>query len=118
MIAGLLFCFIAMIVAQSVTPYWWWIMLVPFFYGLVMERNGWRAFAVGMISAGFLWLVASLYFWVFGGGIIVERITKMTEFGTPWLLVAASTVVGLVVGGISAATGYFLKAGFRRPSQA
>lgn len=117
MIAGLLFCFIAMIVAQLITPYWWWIMIVPFFYGLVMERNGWRAFAVGMISAGSLWLVASLYFWVFGGGIIAEKITKMAGLSTPWLLVAASTVIGLVVGGISAATGYFLKSGFRQPSR-
>jgi hypothetical protein len=117
MIAGLLFCLVAMVVAQLVTPYWWWIMLVPFFYGLVMERSGWRALAVGMISAGFLWLVASLYYWAFGGGIIAERITNMAGLSTPLLLVAASTVVALVVGGISAAAGYFLRAGFKQPSQ-
>jgi hypothetical protein len=59
MIAALV-CLLVMLVLELLTPYWWWVMIVPFAYGAGAARTGWRAFRTGLFAAGLLWLGASL----------------------------------------------------------
>jgi len=53
---GTLLCLGALLILQILTPFWWWILLVPFVYGGAFAETGWNGFRTGMLSAGLLWL--------------------------------------------------------------
>lgn len=103
-----------MLFLQLLTPFWWWIMMVPFLYGIVKARSGWKGFGVGMASAGLLWLFGSLYYWLTGGGTIAQRVAIMMKLGSPLLLIAAITLVAVLAGGFAGNSGYFLRTALRR----
>jgi hypothetical protein len=107
--AAILTCFVATLVMQIVTPFWWWVMLVPCVYFLSKSRDGARPFLSGAISGGLLWTAGALYYWLTGGSPLIDRLSSITN---PWLLVVATGVIGLLAGGFGAATGYAVRRAF------
>ena len=65
---------ILMLILHLTTPFWWWIMVVPFLYGLIRSRSALHAFSTGLGSAGLLWLGASIYLYNTGSALIAEKI--------------------------------------------
>jgi len=110
--------FLLMFILQILTPFWWWILVIPFLYGLAFSRSGLRAFMSGMLSAGLLWLLASLHLYLTNSQIIVTRISEMFGIHTPLLLLITATGIGMACGGFSGSSGYFLKALFIKDEQA
>lgn len=110
--------FLLMFILHILTPFWWWILVIPFFYGLIFSRSGFRAFLSGMLSAGFLWLLASLHLYLTNSQAIVARISEMIGVHIPLLLLIAATGIGMACGGFSGSSGYFLKALFIKEKQA
>ncbi len=55
---AMLVCLLAMLALQILTPYWWWVMIVPFAFGAGIATSGWRAMRTGVLAAGLLWLGA------------------------------------------------------------
>lgn len=108
MIAAI-FCLAVMLVLQVVTPYWWWVMAVPFLYGLLAARSGWKATWTGGISAGLLWLGSSLIFYLEGSQIIAGRIANMLGVGRPWLMLILSPLLAAIAAGFSGYAGFALK---------
>lgn len=108
MIVGILVCLVVTGILQVLTPYWWWIMVVPFGYCLFRGKSGGRSFVIGMTASGLLWLGGSLYFWLNGGELIAQRMAVTLQVGQPWLLVALTTVIALLSGGFAALCGHFL----------
>lgn len=113
MIFNIILCLLLLLGLQVLTPHWWWIMVVPFLWGVIRGRGGAAAFMVGMVSAGILWLVAGVYYWQDDGALIVRRVGAMLSIGNPWLLVAATVAIAVIVGGVSAMTGQALHAALR-----
>jgi hypothetical protein len=110
MIFGIFLCLVVMLLLQLITPYWWWIMVVPLLYGILKARSARNGLVVGMLSAGMLWLGGGLYYWRTGGEIIAQRVTDMVQIGSPWVLIGATALAGLLAGGIAGLTGYLARA--------
>ncbi len=116
MIATLI-CLLAMWVWHLLTPYWWGVMLVPFAYGAGLAKTGGKAIRTGLLSAGILWLGASLYFYFSGSRIIASRMAGMFGLGRPGLMIAATALVAAVAAGLSGYAGYAVGVLLRKPAK-
>jgi hypothetical protein len=109
-------CLLIMLALQVLTPFWWWVMIVPFAFGAAAARSGAKAFWTGFVSAGLLWLSASLYLFLTGSRIIAERMARMVGLGRSWLMILATTLVAALAAAISAYAGYAVMRLFRPKS--
>ncbi|OGD24506.1 MAG: hypothetical protein A2Y56_15680 [Candidatus Aminicenantes bacterium RBG_13_63_10] len=107
-------CLGIMLILQVLTPFWWWIMLVPFAYGAAAARSGRRALWTGFLSAGLLWLGAGLHFYFSGSRIIAGRMARMIGLGRPWLLVAAAALVAALAAAVSGYAGWAVRSALAR----
>jgi len=107
-------CLLVMLVLELVTPYWWWIMIVPFAYGAAAAGTGWKALRTGFMAAGLLWLGAAGYFFLAGSRIIAGRMAAMFGLGQSWLIVLATGLVAGLAAAFSGYAGYAVRALFRR----
>lgn len=106
---AIVICFVLMLALQLATPFWWWVMLVPFGFGLWKSRSAWESARVGMISAGALWLAMSLWQWLNGGQQLALRMSGMLGLSSGAVMVVMTTVVAATVAGVTGACGYSLK---------
>lgn len=108
---GFVFCFAVMLILQLATPFWWWVMLVPFLFGMLGATSAWQGARTGMLSAGLLWLSAGLFYWLTASQIITARVAKMLgerfEVESVVLVFALTALVAALAGGASAATGFW-----------
>ncbi|MBN2266166.1 MAG: hypothetical protein JW775_10175 [Candidatus Aminicenantes bacterium] len=104
MIAALV-CLAAMLALHLATPFWWWVMAVPFAYGAATATSGWRAIRTGMLAAGLLWLGAGTFLYLAGGRIIAARMARMFGLGRPWTMVAATALVAALAAGLAGYAG-------------
>jgi len=115
MIATLV-CLLVLLALQIVTPYWWWVMIVPFAYGAAGARTGGRAVRTGALSAGLLWLGAAAYLYFAGSGLIAARMARMFGLGRPWTMIAATALVAALAAGIAGYAGYAARAALKKPA--
>lgn len=108
---AILVCLMAMLALHLATPFWWWIMLVPFLFGLTKGRSAGESLKVGAVSAGLLWGAAGLYYWMTAGSRVSNRVSAMmgVEANGAWLLIVTA-LVALLAAGSAALCGYYLKA--------
>jgi hypothetical protein len=111
---AVLICLLVMLVLHILTPYWWWVMIVPFAYGAAAARSGGKALRMGFLSAGLLWLGASIYFFLTGSRIMAERMAGMFGLGRSWLIVLATALMAAIAAAVSGYAGYAVRAIFRR----
>jgi hypothetical protein len=114
---GVLVSFAAMLALGVATPYWWWIMAVPFAFGAAAARTKGLALRTGLISAFLAWGIAAAYFYGTGGRIIAGRMAAMFRLERPWLMVAVTAAVAAVAGGAAGYAGFALRALFKRKTQ-
>jgi len=110
---AVLACALVMLVLQVLTPFWWWVMIVPFVYGAAAAKSGWQALRTGLFSACLLWLGAGLYLFLAGSRIIAGRVAKMFGLGQSWLMVLVTALVAAVAAGVSGYAGYAIRAIFK-----
>ena len=106
---GFLFCLIAMALLQWITPYWWWIMVVPFIWTLMQGTSFRGSFFVGAASAGVLWLVAALWQWSTSAQIVADRVAHMLAVGSGISLILLTFAFAVLAAGFAGATGYLLR---------
>jgi hypothetical protein len=111
---GIIVCLIVLLVLHLVTPFWWWVMAVPFLYGLGFGRSAWRSFRTGALSAGLLWLAASAYFHLTSSALIARRVAMMMKLDSSWLMVAVAGLLAGLAAGIAGLAGFSIRALFRR----
>lgn len=107
-------CLLVMLVLGLLTPYWWWIMIVPFAYGAAAAGTGWKALRTGFLAAGLLWLGASGYLFLTGSRIIAGRMAAMFGLGRSWLMVLATGLVAGLAAAFSGYAGYAVRALFKK----
>ncbi|MFQ5602829.1 MAG: hypothetical protein ACE5HS_06130 [bacterium] len=112
MIFAVLMILVAGFVAELVLP-WWSIALVALVVGWWRSQSGWRAFWAGFVGIGLLWLATAGYFHFSSGGILTTRVGEMFHISIPVLLLFISAVIGGLVGGLAAMTGYQLRAALK-----
>ena len=106
-------CLLVMAVLQLSTPYWWWVMVVPFAYALLFSKSGWKAFGTGLLSAGLLWLGAGVYALTTSSDIIAGRVAAMLGLPATWVVLALTALLAGLAGGFGGSTGYLLRAAVR-----
>ena len=107
---GTLICFVVMLTLQLLTPFWWWIMVVPFAYSLWRGRSGRESFFTGALSAGLLWLLAALGAWLTSAGFVTARVAQMFGLGLPWVMPILTSIMAAAAAGSAGGTGYLLRA--------
>jgi len=111
---AILVCLAVILVLQLLTPFWWWVMIVPFVYGAAAARSGWTAFQTGFIAAGLLWGAGSAYYYLFGSRIIAGQVAAMFGLERAGLMIAATALVAAGAAGAAALAGYAVRMLFRR----
>jgi len=109
-----LICLLAMLGLQLLTPYWWWVMIVPFAFGAAAAKSGRKAFRTGFFAAGLLWLGTSLFLYLTGSGLIATRMARMFGLGKSWLMVFVTTLIAAVAAGVSGYAGYAVRGLFKK----
>ena len=112
---GVLVCGSLIFLLQIMIPVWWWIMVVPFIYGLLISKKAWSAVRTGMLSAGLLWLLWSLYFLITGSDIITSRVAVMFGLKYSWMMLVITFLFAAAAAGLSGLAGYLLR--FSRKSR-
>lgn len=110
---AVLVCLLAMLALQVLTPFWWWVMIVPFAYGAAAARSGRKAFWTGFLAAGLLWLGAGAFFLLTGSRIIAARMAGMFGLGSAWLMVPVTALVAALAGGVAGYAGYAVRSLFQ-----
>jgi hypothetical protein len=107
-------CLLVMLVLQILTPYWWWVMIVPFAYGAAVAKSGGNAMRTGFLSAGLLWLGSSLYSLLTGSGIITGRVARMFGLHASWPMVLITALIAGIAAAFSGYAGYAVRALFKK----
>lgn len=104
--------FIAKVVLIAGTSYvaelflpWWSIAICAFVVNLLIPTRGFNAFLSGFLGVGLLWL---LFAWLIDwntDSLLSAKVAEIMFLNNALLLVAASGLVGGVVGGLAALTG-------------
>ena len=110
----ILVCLLIMLGLHLLTPYWWWVMIVPFAYGTAAAHSGKKAFQTGFFAAGLLWLGTSFFLYLTGSGLIATRMARMFGLGKSWLMIFISGLIAAVAAGVSGYAGYALRGLFKK----
>ena len=113
-IINLFFCSIVLLIFNLLTPLWYWIIIVPFVFSFIRLKSGWAAFVAGAVSAGLVWLVGSLYYWISASEFVAVRVAAMLKFNSPWMLIGITFSIAIVSGGMAATSGALLKKVFQK----
>jgi len=107
---------------QWVLP-WWILAIVSFALAFWLARSAGEAFWAGFGGIALGWLGLSLFFHFRNDGILTSRIATLFTLPSPWLLIFLTILLGGILGGLAALTGYFfrraltLKEKVRAPSE-
>lgn len=109
---GITACTLVTLTLHLITPFWWWVMIIPLLFGVIRARSCREGFITGSASAGIIWLCGCLAAYKLGGGIVAGRVADLLMVGEPWILLAATSFAAALLGGIGGGTGYHLGRAF------
>jgi hypothetical protein len=99
---------------QISTPHWWWIIVVPFIFGLARAKTGMYAFLLTATVAVSVWLTGSIFDYLTGSGIIAHRVAAMMTSNSVVLLFLLTLIVAAFPAGVAGLTGYTLRDSIKR----
>jgi hypothetical protein len=110
----LLFLLIALLsfVLQLFMP-WWIIAIVAFGAALWKATNGSTAFWSGFLAIVTVWLLMAGFTHIRTGGILTNRIAALFSLPASFLLIIVTALMGGLVGGIAALSGYYVRQAVR-----
>lgn len=100
--------FIATAVFQFFAP-WWTIALIPFLVCTWRPNSPLRSFVVSFAAIALLWFSYSLYLHVNSEGAMSNRIATIFSLPSGVWLLAVTTLIGGIVGGLAGLTGTFVR---------
>jgi hypothetical protein len=109
---GILVCAALILFLQFITSFWWWTMLIPFLYGLLLSKSAWEGFRTGAASAGLTWLGMSVHVYFTGSKIIASRVGAMFGLNASLVMILVTVLVAAVSGGMAGLAGSMLKKAF------
>ena len=105
-----LFLLIALLsfILQFFLP-WWIIAIVAFGAALWRATNGSTAFWSGFLAIMLVWLLMATFTHIRTDGILTERIAALFSLPASFLLIIITAIVGGIVGGMAALSGYYVR---------
>ncbi|MGB1248399.1 MAG: hypothetical protein ACPG4Z_05905 [Chitinophagales bacterium] len=95
-------------IAQIFLP-WWTIAIICFLVGLAFCDNGWGAFFGGLLAVFCMWGFYAFGISVSNDFILAGRMSELFGLPSGALLYPITALVGGLLGGLSALSGYFLQ---------
>lgn len=88
---------------------WWWIILVPLVMGFFEKDSVAKAALGNGLGVFLLWFGMSLFKWVRGGEVIVQRVSEVMGVGSGSTLALATGILGFLVAAIAGYAGFSLR---------
>lgn len=94
---------------------WWTVVIAAFIGGAIFGRASGETFAKGMVAVASLWLLMVLNHHFSTQGILSNKIAQILPVGgNVGALIAATVLIGGLVGGWGAMSGYLVRNLFRK----
>lgn len=88
----------------------WWSVFIPgVIFGALLGKTGRGSFGSGFAGIGGLWLVQTLYVYIVNDGILATRIADLFSLPSPLLIIVITVLIGGLIGGLPALTGYLFR---------
>jgi FtsH-binding integral membrane protein len=100
---------VALFALHVLTPFWWWVALVPLAYGFFFAKEDKRAFWEGFLLGAVVWGGAAAFFFLTSGRLIASRMAGMFRLGKGWLILALTALLGGLVAGLASFAGRSLR---------
>ncbi len=106
----MLFILIAVLgfVLQFFLP-WWIIAVVAFVIAAWRGRSTKQAFFSGFGAIMLVWVAKSLFTHIQTEGVLTDRVAVLFNLPSPFLLILVTALIGGLVGGVAALSGFFFK---------
>ena len=107
-----IFAFILIVLFGSLASIflpWWVISIVCFLVGMAFLDSGWQAILIGFFSVLLIWSVAALYQSYFNDFILLDRMGKLLEVPSPYLVIVITSILGGLIGMLSTLSGYYFQ---------
>lgn len=94
---------------------WWTVAIAAFIGGVIFGISSGESFAKGMAAVTTLWLLMTLYYHFSTQGILSNKIAQILPVGgNVGLLIVATVLIGGIVGGWGAMSGFLVRNLFRK----
>ena len=94
---------------------WWTVAIAAFIGGFFLGTASGETFAKGMVAVLILWLLMVLYHHFSTQGILSNKIAQVLPVGgNVGILIIATVLIGGLVGGWAAMSGFFIRNLFRK----
>jgi hypothetical protein len=95
----------------------WW-MLVPVAFGAAWfgSKSAGKAFISGFLANFLLWLGLAIWIYLGNEAVLANRVGVLLGGVPGWLLPLISALIGGIVSGIAAWSGFLMRAAFGRPA--
>lgn len=91
---------------------WWWPALAGYGIGIWLGRKGSRAFLSGFAGAGSAWLLLAGFMDWRNHHLLSQKMAVIFHLPSPFLLLAATALMGGLLGGLGAWAGHSLRVAF------
>ncbi|MFT4031292.1 MAG: hypothetical protein QM669_02645 [Siphonobacter sp.] len=104
--------FILIVILSAMVQYflpWWSVVLIPFFLSAWKGTSGFASFLNGLLASGLLWLALAWFEHSRSAGVLTSRISSLFMNIPATGLMTITALVGGLLGGMAALSGYFLR---------
>ncbi|WP_295651382.1 hypothetical protein [uncultured Mucilaginibacter sp.] len=105
--------FILSLLASFVLP-WWTIAIISFLMALFIAKTSRHAFWSGFVAIFIVWIVVALFKSVPNDHILAKRVAAVFHLPHWILLLLVTALIGGLVAGMSALTGFYVKKAFKK----
>lgn len=96
-------------ITQSIFSYWWLIIVDAFVAALFFGRSAGQAYLSGFVAVALVWFGQAFYIDVQNEHLLIAKIGDLFSL-SPELLFAVTAVIGGLVAGFAALSGYSVRA--------
>src|SRR5687768_10092064 len=93
---------------QWVLP-WWILVILAFALAFWLANKAGSAFWAGFLGISMGWLGLSLFYHIHNDGLLTSRVATLFTLPQPWLLLLVTALLGGLLGGLAAFTGYLFR---------
>ncbi len=109
--------FLSILVGAGICQYvgdWWWCSIIAALGAFLYAKKGTEAFAIGSLAIATLWGLAVIFWNYVGGSPLADKVAGLVSLPNGAFLGSIVTLIGGVIGGLSALCGYYLKRVFNK----
>ncbi len=103
---------VVLIILFLLFPAWWWIMIVPFVFCLIMTSKFGLSFWSSFFAVLVVWGIRSLWVYFSGAQIITQRMADLFGIHQPALFIFVILILGSISSAIAGITGTSLRTFF------